>query len=312
MPAARPLRSRRARRAQALPAPSSARVRLVEELAVDLVVRGDVAEVDEERGHLDDVVERTAGSLQTRAQVRQGLPRLLGDPALDQVSVLVVPDLSGRVDRLAGDHHRRVRRLWLRHPLGLDRFSRHLRLLSLVTEHAGSGQRTRLAPARSRTARPAPAPCARPGAGARTGGSAPRRGGAASATCRTVPSARVLVLDDASRAAPAGPRAPPRRRSPARTGTPAAREQRSSQSARRPRANASSSSGQRARRVAGRGRRSRRTARRRELRPADRVAERAARTSPSGTRRRSSRRPSRSSGTGRSTGAPSSRRRGGT
>ena len=49
-----------------------------------------------------------------------------------------------------------------------------------------------------------------------------------------------------------------------------------------------------------------------ELGPADRLAERAPRTSPSARRRRSSRRRSGSSGTARSTGEPSSRRRGGT
>ena len=94
--------------------------------AVDLVESVEVGQVDEEDVHLDDVVERAAGGEEARLEVRERLPRLLGDATGDEGAARVEADLAGGVDVVAAANHRGVRRLRADEAVREQRVASHL------------------------------------------------------------------------------------------------------------------------------------------------------------------------------------------
>jgi hypothetical protein len=96
-------------------------VRLLEVLPVDVVVSGEVAEVGEERSHLDHVRQVAARGLQAGADVVQRPPALAADVVGDELPRSVVGDLAGRDDEVPAHDDRRVRERGPCETVGLKR-----------------------------------------------------------------------------------------------------------------------------------------------------------------------------------------------
>ena len=117
------------------------RIRLREELAVDRVEAGEVAQVGEVGVHLQHVRELRPGGLQAGRQVLERPTGLLLDPTCDELPLFVERDLPGRVDEAAVDDDGGVRRLRPHHSVGLDRSLAHRANVTFVSRSGLSASR---------------------------------------------------------------------------------------------------------------------------------------------------------------------------